>query len=61
MEDGSCQSCNCEQQGIESDGCDAKTGQCYCKPGVVGKRCDKCELPRTFLQNGRCECKCFNL
>ncbi|XP_067382208.1 laminin subunit alpha-5 isoform X2 [Channa argus] len=36
-----CTKCNCSPCGTES--CDPHTGQCRCKPGVTGPRCDRCE------------------
>lgn len=32
--------CNCSPCGTER--CDPHTGQCHCKPGVVGVHCDRC-------------------
>lgn len=58
-EEGHCDSCDCNAEGITREGCDDKTGACYCKPGVFGKKCDQCEEPRHVLKNSRCE-KCDN-
>ncbi|XP_051832660.1 laminin subunit alpha-5 [Antechinus flavipes] len=40
-----CEDCNCSRPGVKdfSDpGCDLDSGQCRCKPNVVGRRCDTC-------------------
>nr|XP_019933838.1 PREDICTED: laminin subunit alpha-5-like [Paralichthys olivaceus] len=36
-----CTECSCSPCGTDS--CDPRTGQCRCKPGVTGPRCDRCE------------------
>ncbi|XP_068678125.1 laminin subunit alpha-like [Montipora foliosa] len=39
-----CKDCECERNGV-IDGnlaCDAKTGQCICRPSHTGRQCDKC-------------------
>ncbi|CAG6021972.1 unnamed protein product [Menidia menidia] len=36
-----CTECSCSPCGTES--CDPHTGQCRCKEGVTGPRCDRCE------------------
>uniref|UniRef100_A0A8C1MUB0 Laminin, alpha 5 n=1 Tax=Cyprinus carpio TaxID=7962 RepID=A0A8C1MUB0_CYPCA len=36
-----CTRCNCSPCGTAH--CDPHTGQCHCKPGVVGAHCDLCE------------------
>lgn len=34
--------CQCDPQGSLSSECNPHGGQCQCKPGVVGRRCDLC-------------------
>ncbi|KAK1157833.1 hypothetical protein AOXY_G24001 [Acipenser oxyrinchus oxyrinchus] len=36
-----CTNCNCSPCGTAS--CDPRTGQCQCKPGATGARCDRCK------------------
>ncbi|KAG8184137.1 hypothetical protein JTE90_008916 [Oedothorax gibbosus] len=35
--------CNCNKLGSYGESCDAISGQCECKTGVGGLRCDRCE------------------
>ncbi len=37
-----CEACKCYPKGSQAKGCDRATGQCHCKPGVIGRRCDRC-------------------
>ncbi|XP_070168751.1 agrin isoform X6 [Polyergus mexicanus] len=34
--------CNCNRLGSMSDTCNPETGQCECRPGVGGLKCDRC-------------------
>lgn len=43
--------CNCSPCGTDS--CHPRTGQCFCKTGVTGQHCDRCEVRATSIQ-GRC-------
>ncbi|NXL56178.1 LAMB3 protein, partial [Chordeiles acutipennis] len=38
-----CTECDCDFQGTEDVGCDKTTGQCLCRPGITGSRCDQCQ------------------
>ncbi|NWW55320.1 LAMB3 protein, partial [Pedionomus torquatus] len=38
-----CTECDCDFQGTEDVGCNKTTGQCLCRPGVTGARCDQCQ------------------
>merc|ERR1712212_332499 len=44
---GGCQDCQCSKSGSTSNECNQETGQCNCKPGLIGKKCDKCP-PRSI-------------
>ncbi|GFQ66511.1 agrin [Trichonephila clavata] len=35
--------CNCNRLGSYGESCDVISGQCECKTGVGGLRCDRCE------------------
>ncbi|XP_075032849.1 laminin subunit alpha-5 isoform X1 [Mixophyes fleayi] len=40
-----CEECDCSEIGLQNKtqpGCDAQTGQCTCKPNIMGRRCEKC-------------------
>jgi len=39
---GGCQDCQCSKSGSTDNECNQETGQCNCKPGLIGKECDKC-------------------
>ena len=34
--------CGCSDVGSESSACDAQTGECACKPGFRGDKCNIC-------------------
>ena len=54
--------CDCNPEGTTADFCDTETGQCICKDGFGGSRCDQCApgffknqyLP--FFQCDPCDC-----
>ena len=60
-----CTLCECDTRGSYNTSCDRQSGQCYCKPNVMGKRCDTCREgyyaldENDFDQNGcshACNC-----
>ena len=54
-----CQRCDCDYIGSLNSTCDQFTGQCLCKPGVIGKKCDKCQLfYYGFSEKGCQKCDC---
>ncbi|KAF2985215.1 hypothetical protein EK904_007529 [Melospiza melodia maxima] len=55
-----CKSCNCSEKGIvdvTSPECDKTSGQCRCKPGIKGRRCDQC-APGTYGFPDCVPCRC---
>ncbi|XP_068437392.1 laminin subunit alpha-1 isoform X2 [Clinocottus analis] len=58
--DSPCVECNCDLRGSESSVCsrdDTQPGQCVCKQGFSGPRCDRCAFGfRDFPQCEHCEC-----
>ncbi|XP_043271259.1 laminin subunit alpha-1 [Venturia canescens] len=53
-----CKVCDCEIGAVDKV-CDSVTGNCVCAKGVVGDRCDECELHHYGLSiNGCSGCKC---
>ncbi|XP_065671411.1 laminin subunit alpha-1 isoform X3 [Hydra vulgaris] len=54
-----CLGCNCHIFGSYNASCDMVTGQCYCKPGVVGQTCSKCAPNYFGLSPSGCSpCNC---
>uniref|UniRef100_A0A672UU06 Laminin subunit alpha-2 n=1 Tax=Strigops habroptila TaxID=2489341 RepID=A0A672UU06_STRHB len=55
---GGCVPCNCNSFGSKSFDCDGD-GQCYCQPGVTGKKCDRCAHGFYNFEEGGCTpCDC---
>ncbi|NWV66602.1 LAMC2 protein, partial [Malurus elegans] len=59
-----CLPCHCHPWGALSPQCDSD-GQCSCKPGVAGDKCDRCQLGFESLSEAGCQrsgqslqCKC---
>uniref|UniRef100_A0A8C3XYJ3 Laminin subunit alpha 3 n=1 Tax=Catharus ustulatus TaxID=91951 RepID=A0A8C3XYJ3_CATUS len=55
-----CKSCNCSEKGIvdvANPECDKTSGQCKCKPGIKGRRCDQC-APGTYGFPNCVPCSC---
>ncbi|RXM94577.1 Laminin subunit beta-3 [Acipenser ruthenus] len=38
-----CTPCDCDVSGTARGGCDKTTGECICRIGVTGRRCDRCQ------------------
>lgn len=62
---GSCEACSCYPRGTEQthDGisiCDQVSGACKCKPNVVGKSCNECQIGYWNIASGDgcVSCKC---
>lgn len=52
-----CPPCNCHFNGSHSFTCDRDTGQCHCKPNVIGLNCDQCMEEHFGLSEEGCEGK----
>nr|XP_021142755.1 laminin subunit alpha-3 isoform X2 [Columba livia] len=55
-----CESCNCSKRGVvnvASRECEKNNGQCKCKPGIKGRRCDQCS-PGTYGFPNCVPCNC---
>ncbi|XP_075820726.1 laminin subunit beta-2 [Microtus pennsylvanicus] len=51
--------CQCDPQGSLSSECNPHGGQCLCKPGVVGRRCDVCATGYYGFGPAGCQaCQC---
>lgn len=36
--------CECDEYGSYDSNCNKETGQCNCKPGYTGIKCDQCDV-----------------
>lgn len=50
-----CLLCDCYPTGSLSRVCDSEDGQCPCKPGVIGRQCDRCDNPFAEVTTNGCE------
>ncbi|NXH19082.1 LAMC2 protein, partial [Bucco capensis] len=53
-EEDCCLPCHCHPHGSLSSQCDSY-GQCSCKPGVMGKKCDQCQPGFESLSEAGCQ------
>ncbi|EDO39275.1 predicted protein, partial [Nematostella vectensis] len=37
-----CEDCECAEASL-GQSCNVRTGQCLCKPGATGRRCERCK------------------
>ncbi|XP_069099253.1 laminin subunit alpha-5 isoform X1 [Pleurodeles waltl] len=55
-----CEECNCSRSGVAEltdPGCDLESGQCACKPNIVGRQCEQCSPGFYGYPNcRRCDC-----
>lgn len=56
-----CLPCDCFPHGSHSRACDVDTGQCACKPGVIGRQCNRCDNPFAEVTTLGCEGLCCPL
>lgn len=50
-----CLLCECYPVGSFSRACERESGQCQCKPGVIGRQCDHCDNPFAEVSPNGCE------
>ena len=41
-DEAGCEPCHCDPLGSYNMSCGVESGQCHCRPGVTGRRCDTC-------------------
>ncbi|XP_031295017.2 laminin subunit alpha-1 isoform X1 [Camelus dromedarius] len=56
MPGGSCQRCDCSPHGSVHSDCDRGSGQCVCRPGATGLRCEDCEPRHTLVESDCVSC-----
>lgn len=53
--------CECDVTGSTSTECEPSGGQCPCRPNVIGRRCDRCQVAFYGLSSEGClPCDCHN-
>ena len=50
-----CYPCDCYERGSHGRMCDVNTGQCFCRSGVVGRRCDLCSSRFAEVTSSGCQ------
>ena len=55
LDQDACLPCDCFPDGSHSRACDMGTGQCACKPGVIGRQCNRCDNPFAQVTTLGCE------
>uniref|UniRef100_A0A7M5V486 Uncharacterized protein n=1 Tax=Clytia hemisphaerica TaxID=252671 RepID=A0A7M5V486_9CNID len=56
---GDCKACGCHAEGAINTTCHMITGQCFCRPGVIGKTCSQCDINHYDLTDTGCKsCRC---
>lgn len=54
-----CDPCSCDPTGALNSTCDVNTGQCFCREGVTGQKCDVCEAYHYGFSLDGCQpCDC---
>lgn len=52
-----CEHCDCDRNGAIGQSCDLYTGQCVCREGFMGRRCDVCAAGHFgYPKCERCNC-----
>lgn len=50
-----CLPCDCYPVGSFTRSCDPESGQCQCRPGVIGRQCNMCDNPFAEVTQTGCE------
>ncbi|RKP26020.1 hypothetical protein SYNPS1DRAFT_28263 [Syncephalis pseudoplumigaleata] len=53
-----CKLCQCDKLGSLGSSCEKETGQCQCRPGFTGQRCDQCESGAGIFPSCSAGCDC---
>ncbi|CAK6447793.1 unnamed protein product [Pipistrellus nathusii] len=56
MPGDTCQRCDCSPHGSVHQDCDSRTGQCVCRPGASGLRCEECEHRHLLVESSCISC-----